>query len=54
MFGNFRAKRNLYFMFSGSAPFLSKNRFRATKGAAIYRTLQSNLAFKKIGILLAT
>jgi len=34
--GNFGVKRNLYFMFSGSAPSLSKNRFRATEGADIY------------------
>jgi len=34
---NFGAKRNLYFMFSGSASSLSKNRSRATEGADIYR-----------------
>jgi len=33
----FWGKRKLYFMFSGSTPSLSKNRFRDTEEADIYR-----------------
>jgi len=41
MLGKFGAKWNLYFIFSGFAPSLSKNCSRATERSEIYRRYKS-------------